>query len=106
MSEMFMTAAFHSGRRESCFWPCTLSKKRDLAWLTPTTKESARCEDGGVEFTNGKKPGVRLEVRAMLGPGGGFQLITANWEAGEDNRWTVPIGGSVLRRDERRSLWS
>jgi len=24
-------------------------------------------------------------------------LITANWEAGEDNRWTVPIGGGIGR---------
>jgi len=24
-------------------------------------------------------------------------LITANWEAGEDNRWTLPIGGGIGR---------
>ena len=24
-------------------------------------------------------------------------LITANWETGEDNRWTVPIGGGIGR---------
>jgi len=24
-------------------------------------------------------------------------LITANWEAKDDNRWTVPIGGSIGR---------
>jgi hypothetical protein len=24
-------------------------------------------------------------------------LITANWEAGDDNRWTIPIGGGIGR---------
>src|SRR5262249_14989811 len=81
MSEMFMimTAAFHSGRKESCSWPCTVSKKRDLAWLTPTNKESARCHQGGGEVTSGnvKPPGsgarnggsVGWVVKALRGEG-------------------------------------